>query len=121
MSRILVAEDNPMNRELIREMLEARGYEMVEAATGLEALERMDRATPDLVLLDVQMPVLDGYGVIRRLRDDKRFTRLPVVGLTAYAMRGDREKALAAGFTSYVTKPIDFAVLTGEIERLLKG
>ena len=76
--------------------------------------------TPDLVLLDIQMPVLDGYAVVRRIRDNPRSTKLRVIALTAYAMRGDRDRALAAGFDDYVTKPIDLATLTSKIGQFLE-
>ena len=118
MKRVLLAEDNPMNRELIRDMLEAGGFEVIETSDGEEALRSLRETPPDLVLLDVQMPRLDGYAVLRHLRHELRLGNLPVIALTAYAMRGDREKALAAGFDGYVSKPIDFLQLRAEIERL---
>lgn len=120
MKRILVAEDNPANRELIREILEAHGYEVVEALDGEEALRKVEGMKPDLVLLDIQMPKLDGYSVLYRLRENPRTATLPVIALTAYAMRGDWEKGLAAGFNAYLTKPITASVLTREIEQWLK-
>jgi two-component system, cell cycle response regulator DivK len=119
MKKILAAEDNPANRELLTEMLDAWGYESIQAVDGAEALAKTESNTPDLVLLDIQMPVLDGYAVLSRLRNDRRFSRLPVVALTASAMRGDREKALASGFDGYITKPIDGPLLRAELERLL--
>jgi CheY-like chemotaxis protein len=119
MKRILVAEDNPANRELLTEMLDAWGYESIQAVDGAEVLTKAEADNPDLVLLDIQMPVLDGYAVLSRLRNDPRFSRLPVVALTAFAMRGDREKALASGFDGYITKPIDGVLLRDELERLL--
>lgn len=119
MKRILVAEDDLASRELIREILEARGYEVVEAGDGQEAVQKIAEKKPDLVLLDIQMPVLDGFGVLRQLRQDSRFATLRVVALTAYAMRGDREKALAAGFDAYFTKPVDATALSRQIEQLL--
>jgi len=95
MSKILVAEDNLANRELIPEILESCGHEVIEAEDGQQALERLKETKPDLVLLDIQMPVLDGYAVIRRLRQIPRFAGLKVVALTAYAMQGDRDRVLA--------------------------
>ncbi|HSA92348.1 MAG TPA: response regulator [Terriglobales bacterium] len=118
MKRILLAEDNPTNRELIRDVLEADGCEVIEADNGQEALHKLREILPHLVLLDVQMPELDGYAVLNRLRADPQLARLPVIALTAYAMRGDRERALAAGFDGYVSKPVDFRHLRAEIERL---
>ena len=119
MKRILVADDNPVSRELVREVLEAPGRSIVEAADGEEALEKIGKESPDLVLLDIQMPVLDGFGVIRRIRLDPRTAALPVLALTAFAMKGDRARALAAGFDAYITKPIDAAALRQQVEQLL--
>ena len=95
MSKILVAEDNLPNRELIREILESSGHEVIEAEDGQQALERLKDTKPDLVLLDIQMPVLDGYAVVRHLRQIPRFAGIKVVALTAYAMQGDRDRVLA--------------------------
>jgi two-component system sensor histidine kinase/response regulator len=119
MKRVLVADDNPVSRELIREILETDDCEVIEAGNGQEALENIREHQPDLVLLDIQMPVVDGNAVIRQLRADPRFSRLPVVALTAYAMQGDREKALALGFNSYITKPIDVPAFRAEVAELL--
>ncbi len=107
MKTILVADDDPVGRELIREILESQGYHVIEAGDGSVALSSIQAAQPDLVLLDIQMPVLDGFGVIQALRRERQFQRLPVFALTAFAMRGDKEKALAAGFDGYIAKPID--------------
>lgn len=115
--RILVAEDNAVNAELIREFLQMRGYETIEAANGQDAVEKVAACDPDVVLLDIQMPLIDGFEAIRRIRSDARHQHLHVIALTAYAMRGDREKALAAGFDDYVTKPIDFEMLLCAIGR----
>ena len=120
MNRILVAEDNPVTCELLREILESRGYEVIEARDGKEALAKIEECRPDLVLLDIQMPILDGSTVLQKIRRDYRFANLRVVALTAFAMRGDREKILGSGFDSYVTKPIEISALTTEINRLLK-
>ena len=119
MRKILVAEDDLASRELIREILEARGYEVVEVGDGQEAVQKIAEKKPDLVLLDIQMPLLDGFGVLRQLRQDSRFASLPVVAVTAYAMQGDRAKALAAGFDAYLTKPLNAAALKKQIEQLL--
>jgi CheY-like chemotaxis protein len=105
--KILIAEDNPANRELIREILELQGYEVLEAKNGLEALEQIEEKLPDLVLMDIQMPLIDGLEAVTKLRSDERFGKLPVIALTAYAMNGDEEKALMAGFDGYLPKPMD--------------
>jgi len=120
MTKILVAEDNPSNRELFRELLESWGYEVVEAVDGEAALAVARESAPDAVLLDIQMPLLDGYEVLRRLRQDPKLAHLRVMALTAFAMRGDREKALASGFNAYHSKPINGQVLKRDIEQLLK-
>jgi CheY-like chemotaxis protein len=119
MIRILVAEDNAVNRELLRELLEARGYTVLEACNGQEALHMIEQTQPELLLLDIGMPVLDGFGVIRKIRENPRLALLPVVAVTAYAMRGDREKILNSGFDGYLSKPLNPSSLTEELDRLL--
>jgi CheY-like chemotaxis protein len=114
---ILIAEDNPANHEFLTELLTAWGYDTAHAVSGLDVLAQVETAIPKLILLDIQMPDLDGYGVLRRLRADERLQRLPVVALTAFAMRGDREKALELGFDGYLTKPIDTALLRQVVVR----
>ncbi len=119
MKTILVAEDDPASRELMREILGAWGYHVLEACNGGEALQKMEETEPDLVLLDIQMPGLDGFAVLRQLRQNPNYATLPVVALTAYAMRGDREKVLVAGFDAYLTKPVDVTALKAQIQKLL--
>jgi CheY-like chemotaxis protein len=117
--KILVADDNAASRELIREVLEMSGYDVVEAADGPDAVNTARENALDLVLVDIQMPRLDGYGVLRELRADPRLSNLQVVALTAFAMQGDRERALDAGFDGYITKPVEIAALRQEIKKLL--
>jgi CheY-like chemotaxis protein len=119
MKKIVIAEDSAAGRELLHELIESWGYEVIEAADGREALEKIIETAPDLVLCDIQMPEQDGYAVIQSLRQDSRFTKLPVIALTAFAMRGDKEKTLAAGFDGHQSKPVEFESLKAEIERLL--
>ncbi len=119
MSKILIAEDNAVNRELLREILEAGEYQVIETKDGQEALTKIDEAKPDAVLLDINMPVLDGFATIRRLREHSHFSELPVLAVTAYAMKEDRERIAAAGFDGYISKPIDAAALLKELQRLL--
>ena len=119
MKTILIAEDNPTNRELLRELLEIRGYAVVEACDGQAALAMVEQAPPDILLLDIGMPVLDGFAVVRKLRDNPRFALLPVVAVTAYAMQGDREKILNSGFDGYLSKPVTSVALVNELDRLL--
>src|SRR6185312_6669555 len=116
MKRILVAEDRPASLELIRTVLESAGYEVIDAMDGQDALHKAAANSVDLVLLDLQMPKIDGFGVIRQLRNDPKFNNIPIVALTASAMQGDRERALSAGFSSYIAKPINLAALRSEIE-----
>lgn len=119
MGRILVAEDNSANLELMREILDMQGHQIIEAHDGSEALLQAELANPDLILLDVNMPVLNGFEVLERLRATPQLASIKVIALTAYAMRGDREKALQAGFDGYLTKPIDIQTLTETIATFL--
>jgi CheY-like chemotaxis protein len=117
--RIAVVEDNPDNRLLVEALLEDE-YDILEYETGVQAVARLGDDVPDLVLLDISLPEMDGTEVLHWIRGDERVKHLPVIALTAHAMAGDREKFLAAGFNDYVTKPIvDEAVLLGAIERWL--
>ncbi len=117
--KVLVADDKATGRELVRTVLEDRGYTVFEARDGVEALEVAHRIQPDLIILDLHMPGLDGFGVIKELRLDSNFATTPVVALTASAMQGDRQRALAAGFTGYISKPVSLKTLRSEVERLL--
>ncbi len=113
---ILVADDNPFSRELMRELLEASGHVIIEAVNGRNAIDLIRQNQPDLVFLDLQMPLQDGFSVIRELRDDARFRGLTVVAVTASAMLGERERALAAGFDSYIAKPIELCDIEKQVE-----
>lgn len=114
---LAVIEDNPDNRLLLDALLGDR-YELVEYDNGRDALQGMAASPPDLVLLDISLPELDGHEILARMRADERLRDLPVIALTAHAMTGDRERFLAAGFNDYVTKPIvDETILIGAIER----
>lgn len=119
--RILIADDRASSRELLRLILERAGYEVLEAQDGVQALERARQGSPDLILLDLQMPRLDGYGALAELRQDPRFARAPILALTASAMRGDREKILAAGFTDYLSKPAGPELLRETVAKLLEN
>lgn len=120
MKTVLVADDSAISRELIREILVTEDFRIIEVENGVEALVKAAEVRPDLILLDIQMPVMDGFAVIRQLRRDDRFLHIPVVALTASAMKGDRERALAAGFDEYVTKPIRAATLRMQVRSLLR-
>ena len=118
MRKIAVVDDNADNRLIIRTILEDQ-YEIVEFSSGIEAIEGFRKNKPDVVILDISLPEMDGTEILRRIRDDDDLHRLPVIALTAHAMVGDREKYLAAGFDDYVAKPIlDMAVLFSTIQRL---
>jgi len=119
MSNILIAEDNAVNRELLRELLEMRGHTVTEACDGEEALRMIEQTQPDLLLLDIGMPLLDGFGVVQQIRENPRFGSLPVVAVTAYAMQGDREKILSSKFDGYLSKPVNARSLGEELDRLL--
>jgi CheY-like chemotaxis protein len=119
MKKVLIADDKASSRELIRTVLEACGYEITEASDGIEALKLARHVGPDLIVLDLHMPGIDGFGVAAELRKDHNFSATPVMALTASAMQGDRERALAAGFDSYVSKPISLQALRAEVGRLL--
>ncbi len=119
MSRIAVVDDNSDNRLIIRTILEDQ-YRIEEYASGTEALAAFKRSRPDVVILDISLPEMDGTEILRRIRDDSQIHDLPVIALTAHAMVGDREKYLAAGFDDYVAKPIlDMNVLFTTIQRWL--
>jgi CheY-like chemotaxis protein len=119
MTRILVAEDNAVNRELLRELLELRGYTVLEACDGEKALQMIEQTQPELLLLDIGMPVMDGFAVMQRIRADPRLAKLPVVAVTAYAMRGDQERILNSGFDGYLSKPVNPSSLAKELDRVL--
>lgn len=120
MKRILIVEDTDHSRELLRSVLENLGHLVIEASDGQEALGRIQEQTPDLILLDLKIPPPNGYEVLKEVRNNARSSSVPIVALTAQAMLGDREKALAAGFNGYLTKPIALAQLRSEVARLLE-
>jgi CheY-like chemotaxis protein len=117
---ILIADDRSSSRELLRTVLERSGYAVIEAEDGEAAVERAMAENPDLILLDLQMPRLDGYGALAKLRAEPRFASLPILALTASAMRGDRENILGAGFTDYLSKPAGPELLRETVARLLR-
>jgi two-component system cell cycle response regulator DivK len=110
-AQILVVEDNEKNMKLFRDVLGATGYTTIAAFSGEEALALAAEETPDLVLMDIQLPDIDGLEALRRLRADERTAAVPVLALTAQAMRGDRERFLEAGFDGYVSKPVNVVEL----------
>lgn len=117
--KVLIADDAPGSREFIRTVLEKCGHTVWEAVDGTDAVRSACEIQPDLIVLDLQMPALDGFGVLKELRSQQRFIRTPIVALTATAMQGDRDRALAAGFTGYISKPIGVCALRAEMQRWL--
>ena len=119
--RILVVEDNEKNMKLFRDVLVATGYRTLEATTGSEAVDMASEQLHDLVLMDIQLPDLDGVQALHRLRANTRTATIPVLALTAQAMQGDRERFLAAGFDGYLSKPVDVRELIGIVRKHCGG
>ncbi|HEY0038894.1 MAG TPA: response regulator [Longimicrobium sp.] len=119
MKKILLVEDNEMNRDMLSRRLERKGYDVVVAVDGQDGVDRAARELPDLVLMDMSLPVLDGWEATRRLKSTPATGHIPIIALTAHAMAGDREHAMGAGCDDYDTKPIDLARLLTKIENLL--
>jgi two-component system, cell cycle response regulator DivK len=119
MAKLLLVEDNEMNRDMLSRRLIRRGYEVAIAVDGDEGVTMAQSEKPDLVLMDMSLPVIDGWEATRRIKSSEETRHLPVIGLTAHAMAGDREKALEAGCDDYDTKPIELERLIGKIEALL--
>jgi CheY-like chemotaxis protein len=119
--RILVVEDNEKNMKLFRDVLQARGFEIVEATTGERAVKLAIEHGPALVLMDIQLPDIDGVEALGRLRADERTASIPVLAVTAQAMGGDRERFLAAGFDGYVSKPVNIVEFIGTVQQHCDG
>jgi two-component system, cell cycle response regulator DivK len=120
-ARILVVEDNPLNLKLARDVLTFAKYEVIEAQSGEDALRAAKETPPDLVLMDLQLPGIDGTETLHRLREDTLGPDVPVVAVTALAMAEDKERAARAGFDGYIEKPISARALPGQIEAFLNG
>ena len=119
MSKILIVDDNAPSRDLVRAILKSVPSDIIEAKHGQEALDLIQQEHPDLVLMDIDMPVLDGLSAVRKIRQTPSLADLPVVAVTSFAMEGDREKGLAAGFTAYLVKPLRAAALREQVQQLL--
>lgn len=118
--KILVVEDNDMNMQLVEFLLEEGGYDIVKATSGEEALSLThEGAAPDLILMDIHLPGMDGLSVVRAMKADTRTARIPILALTAHAMRGDRDRFLEAGCDGYISKPIDVKTFLSAIEQYL--
>jgi CheY-like chemotaxis protein len=121
MSRILLVEDNEMNRDMLSRRLIRKGFEVMIAFDGEHAAEILTNDLPDLILMDISLPGKDGHQITREIKSDPRTAHVPVIALTAHAMVGDREKALAAGCDDYDSKPVDMPRLMGKIQAQLKS
>jgi CheY-like chemotaxis protein len=121
MARILLVEDNEMNRDMLSRRLIRRGYEVILAQDGQEGISAAQTQSPDLILMDMSLPVVDGWEATRRLKDSPATAGIPVVALTAHALTDDREKATRAGCDAYETKPVELPRLLETIERLLQA
>lgn len=120
MPKILLVEDNEMNRDVLSRLLKRRGYEMIFAEDGESAIQMALELSPDLILMDISLPKMDGNEATRHLRAEGTCAALPIIALTAHAMASDRERSMAAGCTDYETKPVDFPRLLEKIEKHLK-
>ena len=119
MQKILVVEDNEMNRDMVGRRLERRGYEVVVAVDGQEGVDMAHSENPDLILMDLSLPVLNGWEATRQLKQNTKTNSIPIIALTAHAMASDRESAIEAGCDDYDTKPLEFSRLIGKIHALL--
>jgi len=120
MARILLVEDNEMNRDMLTRRLERKGFEVAIAVDGGEGVSKAASESPELILMDMNLPVKDGWEATREIKANPETAAIPVIGLTAHAMAGDREKGLAAGCDDYDTKPVDFKSLLAKIQGLLE-
>ena len=121
MSKILIVEDNEMNRDMLSRRLMRKGFEIVMAEDGQRGVDMSKSENPDLILMDLSLPVMDGWEATSTIKGDPETNSIPIIVLTAHAMAGDREKALAAGADEYDTKPIEFKRLLGKIKEFLNG
>jgi len=120
MTTVLYIEDNFENRILVRRVLQAEGYDLVEAASARDALKLLEKLVPDLILMDINMPEMDGYTLTAKIKENSAFEKVPVIAMTANVMRGDKERSLEAGCDGYIQKPIDIDLLPEQVERYLK-
>lgn len=119
MTKILLVEDNEMNRDMLSRRLERKGFQVLIAVDGQEGIDKARGECPNLILMDMNLPIIDGWEATRQLKADIATASIPIIGLTAHAMSGDREKCLEAGCDQYDTKPVDFAGLLVKIQALL--
>ena len=119
--KILIVEDNDDSRELVVKVLKNKGYQLIEAADGEVAIEKAIAEKPDLILMDISIPKMNGYEVTKKLKSLEEFREIPIVALTAHAMKGDREKVIVAGFEGYISKPINVRELPEQVRSYLRG
>ncbi len=119
--KVLVVEDNPQNMKLITFVLKKFGHEVFEALSGLEGVDKASQTNPELILMDIQLPDIDGLEATRRIRNIESFKRVPIIAITSYAMAGDREKVIKAGCDGYFEKPINPLTIMKDIEKVLGG
>ena len=117
--RILIVEDQEDNRKILHDLLSSAGYELIEALTGEDGVAQAEAQVPDLILMDIQLPSMDGYEATRRIKANPRLTRIPIIAVTSYALSGDDIKAMAAGCDAYVTKPFSPRALLVKIREFL--
>ncbi|MBI5033149.1 MAG: response regulator [Chloroflexi bacterium] len=120
MTKLLLVEDNEMNRDMLSRRLERRGFQIVMAADGQQGVEMAQSEAPDLILMDMSLPILDGWEATRRIKAEPKTSAIPIIALTAHAMAGDRERAIEAGANDYDTKPIELPRLLEKIQTLLQ-
>lgn len=121
MAKLLLVEDNEMNMDMLSRRLKRKGFEVLEAVNGEEGIKMTQEHLPDLVLMDMSLPLVNGWEATRELKDSSQTSHIPIIALTAHAMAGDREKALAAGCDDYDSKPIDFKRLLAKINAFIHG
>ena len=119
--RILIVEDQEDNRAILRDLLSAAGYALIEAGSGEEGVELAERERPDLILMDIQLPIMDGYEATRRIKSNAPLKSIPIIAVTSYALSGDEAKARAAGCDGYVTKPFSPRQLLAKVREYLPG
>lgn len=118
---VLLIEDNEQNRYLTTFLLERHGYTVISAPDGMRGIELASKSAPDIILLDIQLPTMDGYAVAQALRQSEQLSQVPIIAVTSYAMVGDREKSLSAGCNGYIEKPINPDTFVSEIEQFMPG
>ena len=121
MPTVLVVEDNEMNMQLVEYLLEEGGFQILKASSGEEALKLTNENVPDLILMDIHLPGMDGLSVVKKMKESDRTNRIPILALTAHAMRGDRDRFLQAGCDGYISKPIDVKTFVPSIQRYIRA